>query len=92
MNRFFAALDWATQSHALCVIDEQGAVRERFEVTHDGAGLRELVGKLRGIAREAAQLPIAIERPSGLLVDTLAEAGYPVVPIHPNIVKATRPR
>jgi transposase len=92
MNRFFAGLDWATQAHALCVIDEHGAVHERFEVAHDAAGLRELVGKLRGLAREAAQLAIAIERPSGLLVDTLVEAGFPVVPIHPNVVKATRPR
>ena len=92
MNRFFAGLDWAAQSHALCVIDEHGAVRVRFEVTHDAAGLRELAGKLRGLVREATQLAIAIERPSGLLVDTLVEAGYPVVPIHPNVVKATRPR
>jgi transposase len=36
--------------------------------------------------------PIAIERPSGLVVDTLVEAGLTVVPIHPNAVKATRPR
>lgn len=35
---------------------------------------------------------IAIERPSGLLVDTLLEAGHPVVPVHPNMLKATRPR
>ena len=92
MKRFFAGLDWAAQSHALCVVDEQGAIRDRFEVAHDAAGLRELVGKLRGVARDSAQLAIAIERPSGLLVDTLVETGYPVVPIHPNIVKATRSR
>ena len=36
--------------------------------------------------------PVAIERPSGLVVDTLVEAGFVVVPIHPNAVKATRPR
>ena len=36
--------------------------------------------------------PVAIERPSGLVVDTLVEAGITVVPIHPNAVKATRPR
>jgi transposase len=92
MKRFFVGLDWATQTHALCVIDEQGSVRDRFEIAHDAAGLRELVGKLRGVARDAAQLAVAIERPSGLLVDTLVEAGYSVVPIHPNVVKATRPR
>ena len=37
-------------------------------------------------------LPVAIERPSGLIVDALVEAGHPVFPIHPNAVKATRPR
>src|SRR6266851_3233840 len=37
-------------------------------------------------------MPIAIERPNGLLVDTLIEAGHPVVPIHPNALRACRPR
>jgi transposase len=92
MKRLFAGLDWATHAHALCVIDQQGAVLDRFEIAHDAAGLHDLLGKLRDLARDPAQLPIAIERPSGLLVDTLVEAGYPVVPIHPNVVKATRPR
>jgi len=92
MKRLFAGLDWAAQTHALCVIDEHGVVRERFEVAHSTAGLHQLLGKLRSVARDAAQLAVAIERPSGLLVDTLVEAGYPVVPIHPNVVKATRPR
>jgi len=39
-----------------------------------------------------AEIRIAIERPSGLLVDTLVEASFTVVPIHPNVVKARRPR
>ena len=37
-------------------------------------------------------IPIAIERPSGLLVDALVEAGFVVTPIHPNVVKTCRPR
>ena len=92
MKRLFAGLDWASRNHAVCIIDEAGAVREQFEVTHDAAGLRELLARLRRHATTPAQLSIAIERPSGLLVDALIEAGYPIVPIHPNIVKATRPR
>ena len=91
MNRF-VGLDWASRTRAVCIIDDTGAVLERFEVTHDAAGLRELLTRLRRCAPVPAQLPIAIEHPSGLVVDTLLEAGYPVVPIHPNIVKATRPR
>ena len=35
---------------------------------------------------------VAIERPDGLLVDRLLEAGFKVLAIHPNKVKATRPR
>jgi transposase len=91
MNRF-AGLDWASHHHALCIIEDTGAVGEQFEVAHDAAGLRELLARLHRCVAVPAQLPIAIERPSGLLVDALVEAGYPVVPIHPNIVKATRPR
>jgi transposase len=92
MDHLFAGLDWASCTHAVCIIDNTGAVGEQFEVTHDAAGLRELLVRLQRCVPVPAQLPIAIERPSGLLVDVLIEAGYPVVPIHPNIVKATRPR
>jgi transposase len=92
MSRCFAGLDWASRDHAVCVIDDGGAIRDRFDVTHDAAGLRELVARLRRYGATPTQLPVAIERPSGLVVDVLIEAGFAVVPIHPNIVKATRPR
>ena len=92
MTGYFAGLDWASRDHAVCVIDATGAVRDRFDITHDAAGLRELVARLRRYASTPARLPVAIERPSGLVVDALIEAGFIVVPIHPNVVKATRPR
>lgn len=85
---YFAGLDWASQTHAVCVVDEHGSVIERFEIGHDAAGLAELLRRLRRLGSP----PVAIERPSGLLVDTLVEAGLTVVPIHPNAVKASRPR
>jgi transposase len=88
MTKCFAGLDWASRSHAVCIIDERGTVRSQFEVSHDAAGLAELCRCLKA-ARVTA---VAIERPSGLVVDTLLEAGLQIVPIHPNVVKATRPR
>lgn len=88
MSVCFAGLDWASRTHAACVIDERGGVRVQFEVVHDAAGLAELMRRLR----DAGVTAVAIERPSGLIVDALLEAGFTVVPIHPNIVKATRPR
>lgn len=88
MAEVFAGLDWASHLHAVCVINEHGTVCRQWEVSHDADGLRELMRALRalGVCR------IAIERPSGLLVDALVDAGLQVVPIHPNAVKASRPR
>lgn len=88
---YFAGLDWAANEHAVCVVDDKGEVKLRLVVKHTEEGLTGALSKLRRFA-EAEPLRIAIERPTGLVVDTLVEAGLHVVPIHPNIVKATRPR
>ena len=85
----FAGIDWASQAHAVCIVDDRGAVVDAFEVAHDAKGLAELN---RTLARFGEGLRIAIERPSGLLVDALVAAGRTVVPIHPNVVAAARPR
>jgi transposase len=84
-------VDWGSEQHAVCVIDDDGSVLSRFTVSHTAAGLTELVQRLARFGC-AEQLLIAVERPSGVLVETLTAAGHPVVPIHPNVVKASRPR
>ncbi len=88
---FFVGLDWASQEHAVCLLDDTGQVCWQGSIVHSAAGLAEL---LRRLARfgPPASLPVAIERPSGLIVDALMDAGHPVVPIHPNALKASRPR
>lgn len=89
--RLFAGLDWGSTGHAICVVDDQGKIIAQFEVAHDASGLVELRARLAKLA-PAAEIPIAIERPTGLIVDALVDAGHVVVPIHPNVVKACRPR
>lgn len=84
-------VDWGCGAHAVCVIDARGRVLDRFEVGHDRAGLTTLTTRLKKHGAANA-LPVAVKRPSGLLVDTLVEAGFIVTPIHPNVVKACRPR
>ena len=88
---YFGGLDWGGTGHAVCIVDATGAVLLSLEIRHDAAGLAELRRRLAKLA-PAGALPIAIERPTGLIVDALVEAGHPVVPIHPNVVKACRPR
>lgn len=89
--QLFVGLDWAKEAHAICVIDENGRVRVCFRAAHTATGIADLLGELRRLGT-SAELPVAIERPSGAIVDALVEAGHPVVPIHPNAVKAARPR
>ena len=88
---YFVGLDWASVEHAVCVLDERGQVQLRAAAIHSATGLESLRRQLARFGAPA-DLPVAIERPSGLLVDTLVEAGFPVVPIHPNAVQAARPR
>src|SRR5689334_19824397 len=89
--RFFVGIDWARAAHAVCLIDQTGHVHWHTSVAHSAAGLAGLIQRLRRWRRRGP-FAIAVERPSGLLVDTLVQAGFEVVPIHPNVVKATRPR
>jgi transposase len=88
---YFVGIDWASDKHDVAVVDATGTLRLAFAVRHTAEGLGDLCRRLRRLA-DPHELPVAIERPSGLLVDTLVEAGFPVVPVHPNALKATRPR
>jgi transposase len=88
---YFVGLDWAAREHAVCVIDGRGAVVAQFTFPHTATGMTELVARLTKHA-PAAELRVAIERPTGLVVDTLVEGKFAVVPIHPNVVKSARPR
>jgi transposase len=87
-SSYFAGIDWASQSHSVCVLDAAGSIKLRLDLPHNKEGMERLVRQLRSFSG----IVIAIERPSGLLVDALVEAGLCVVPIHPNVLKASRPR
>jgi transposase len=84
----FSAVDWATERHAISVIDDTGRTH-RTTIEHSAEGFDRLV---RWLARygDPVQLPVAIERPDGRLVDRLLEAGHPVVPVKTNAIKAWR--
>jgi transposase len=86
---FFTGIDWAAETHAVCVLDTGGTIVAQFTIEHSADGIALL---LRRLARYGAPgaLPAAIERPDGRLVDLLLEAGHPVVPVSPNAIKTWR--
>ena len=83
-----AGVDWASERHAICVLESDGRVVERSVSEHDANGLRTLCARLVELGVER----VAIERPDGVLVEQLLEAELVVLAIHPNQVKAARPR
>ncbi|HWB68514.1 MAG TPA: IS110 family transposase [Solirubrobacterales bacterium] len=81
-------IDWASETHALCVVDEAGAPVREGLVDHSEAGIATLCRELVELGVER----VAIERPDGILVDRLLEAGLIVIAVHPNQAKAARDR
>ena len=86
---FCTGIDWAAETHAVCVLDISGKAVARFTVVHSAEGPGRLIARLAGLG-DPADMPVAIERPSGALVDALLEAGHPVVPVSPNAIKTWR--
>jgi hypothetical protein len=87
----FCGIDWASDKHDVCIIDPAGKICTKFCIPHTADGIADLIRRLDALGPRE-QMPILIERPSGLLVDTLLDARFPLAPIHPNALKATRPR
>jgi transposase len=87
--QFFTGIDWAAEVHAVCVMNAAGKIVAQFTVAHSADGIAALARRLARFG-DPADLPVAIERPDGRLVDLLLEAGHPVVPVKPNAIKAWR--
>jgi transposase len=83
-----AGVDWAKDTHEVLVADRDGEQLWASTVTHDEAGISRLCNVLvtLGVQR------IAVERPDGLLVERVLDAGLTVLAIHPNKVAAARDR
>ena len=86
---FFTGIDWAAETHAVCVMDAGGKIVAEFTIEHSADGIATLARRLARYG-EPGDVPAAIERPDGRLVDLLLEAGYPVVPVKPNAIKTWR--
>jgi transposase len=84
----YAGVDWAADKHDVLVADEAGEELVAATFAHDEKGLRALC---RTLLRCKVEL-VAIERPDGLLVERLLDAGLRVLALHPNQVAATRAR
>jgi transposase len=83
-----AGIDWASEKHDVLIEDSAGEELLAETFAHDEDGVSALCAALVCFEFEL----VAIERPDGLLVDRLLEAGVRVLALHPNQVAAARDR
>lgn len=83
-----AGIDWASETHVCCVIDDAGGVVERFDVAHDAASLRAMTKRLARVGVSG----VAIERGDGPVVEVLMDAELPVFVVPSRQVKGLRSR
>ena len=83
-----AGVDWASEKHDVFVQEADGEQVLAGTFTHDERGLGALCNTLVRLGVEL----VSIERPDGLLIERLLDAGLQVIAIHPNQVHAARPR
>ena len=90
---WFAGIDWASESHQVCLVDAHGKCCGERAVPHGGAGIGELCDWLlarTGAAPEA--IAVAIEMPHGPVVEALLERGFRVYAINPKQLDRFRDR
>lgn len=87
-GKLFAGIDWASKSHAICVVDDKGAITVRLEIANTGKTFASLVKRLTRLGVDG----VAIERCDGPLVEALLDADLRVVVITPRQVKGLRSR
>lgn len=90
---FFVGIDWATESHQVCVVDRDGKKIAERSVEHSGFGLQEFLTWLRQqIPVSPERVGVAMEMPTGAIIETLVEHNYRAFSLNPKQLDRFRDR
>jgi transposase len=91
MFDWYVGIDWASEVHQVCLVDDRGVVRGERAVRHGGEELAALAAWLiEGAAPE--RIAVGIELPHGPVVESLMERGFAVHVINPKQLDRFRDR
>ena len=91
--QWFVGIDWASQTHEVCVLDREGRVCVRKHVAHTADALQALITELvERAGGDLTKVAIGIEVPRGSVVELLVERGFPVYAVSPKQVDRFRDR
>jgi hypothetical protein len=90
---WYLGIDWGSESHQFCVVAVDGRVCGARAVPHTATAVQEAVHWVRQLTGAGpAAIAVALERPDGVLVDTLLEQGFGVFAINPTQLDRFRDR
>ena len=93
-RRWYAGVDWASESHHVCLTDNAGTKLGEKIFEHGGEGLADMAGWLIAMSGcvDPSQIHIAIEVPHGPVVESLIERRFNVYGINPKQMDRFRDR
>jgi len=92
-NPLFVGIDWATEAHQICIVNDGGEIIEERTIQHSGPAVAEFIDWLLRLSEgEGDRIRIGIEVPRGALVETLLERGLAVYAINPKQLDRFRDR
>ena len=89
---WFVGVDWGSEKHQVCILDQHGTIVGERNFPHGGAGLAELGDWLLSVAGMATAVAVGIEVPHGPVVDSLIDRGFVVHAINPKQLDRLRDR
>src|SRR5216684_9407706 len=91
--RLIVGIDWATETHQVCVWNSQERLLEQRRVEHRAEAIAAMIDRLIGLAGgDPASIAVAIEVPRGAVVEALVERGLHVYAINPKQLDRFRDR
>jgi transposase len=91
--RYYTGIDWASDHHDVCVVDDNGTVLGEKQFEHSGAGIQKCIDWLLQLAGgDASAIAVAIEVPHGAVVESLIENHLAVFALNPKQMDRFRDR
>ncbi len=83
-------VDWAESFHDVALGRPGEGVIEQFRIEHGPAGVARLTARCLELEPDPAEVRVVLETRHGLLVEALADAGFTVLPVNPDLVARRR--
>lgn len=90
---FWVGVDWATESHQVCVLDSRAKVVFERAVEHSGEAIARLADDLITLAQgDPSTIAVGIEMPHGAIIESLIERGLALFSLNPKQLDRFRDR